>query len=90
MIAGLNDKESKYIEDMQVTFQTEGWKSLTEDVGKRLEFLKIQLLNPKITSDEFRIAQGKADVLAELVGLQGYLEAVVKQAETKALEPQDE
>lgn len=84
MIEGLNEKESEYIESMYEMMETKGWKTLEEDVGKRLVFLKDQLLNPKLTSDEIRIAQGKGDVLAELVNLKSYLNNYVELVKTQA------
>lgn len=78
MIEGLDEKESTYIENMQEMFSTMGWQTLHEDVQNRLTLLKDQLLNTKLTSDEIRVAQGRADVMMEISNFQLFLENYVK------------
>lgn len=89
MIIGLTEQESAYVENMYQTFETEGWKTLIEDVTKRRDLVKDQLTNTKITLDEIRVAQGRIDMMNELIGLQPFIENYVK-AKQETMVEQDE
>lgn len=71
--------QSKYFDDMEFLFGSQGWKNLIEDIQIRQKQEKDNLLTAKQTTDSMLIAFGRNNVYDYLLSLEPTLQEVKRQ-----------
>ncbi len=75
----MTPEQSKYFDDMEFTFGTQGWKNFIEDVQLRLEQEKSNLLTSKQTASDIQTLYGRNEVYSYILSLESVLEEVKRQ-----------
>lgn len=75
----MTPEQSKYFDDMEFTFGTQGWKNFIEDVQLRLEQEKSNLLTSRQTASDIQTLYGRNEVYSYILSLESVLEEVKRQ-----------
>jgi hypothetical protein len=75
----MTPEQSKYFDDMEFTFGTQGWKNFIEDVQIRQEQEKSNLLNSRQTASDIQSMYGRNEVYSYILSLESVLEEVKRQ-----------
>ncbi len=82
----MTPEQSKYFDDMEFTFGTQGWKNFIEDVQLRLEQEKSNLLTSKQTASDIQTLYGRNEVYSYILSLESVLEEVKRQLQESEYE----
>ena len=75
----MTPEQSKYFDEMEFTFGTQGWKNLIEDIQLRQTQDKDNLLNSKQTASDIQTLYGRNEVYSYVLSLESTLEEVKRQ-----------
>ncbi len=75
----MTPEQSKYFDEMEFTFGTQGWKNFIEDIGLRQTSEKDNLLNSKQTAADIQATFNRNEVYSYIMSLEKVLEEVKNQ-----------
>jgi len=73
----MTQDERDYIEDLQMTFATPGWRRMVDEAHKQIYDFQATVLERAKTIEEVYYLRGRAEQLAIMVGLPDQLKAVL-------------
>lgn len=82
----MTPEQSKYFDDMDVLFGSQGWKNLIEDIQMRQTQEKENLLNSKQTHSDIQTMYGRNEVYTYILSLESVLEEVKRQLKEQVYE----
>lgn len=75
----MSPEQSKYFDEMDVLFGSQGWKNFIEDIQMRQTSERDNLLNSKQTSADIQASFNRNEVYSYILGLEQVLDEVKKQ-----------